>query len=323
MNIIKTLFVAALALIGLNSAIAADEVLLKPFVLASKGPGDIATKTNAATAALTANGFTIVGTYSPYPSANILIVTNDELKKNASESEHGGFGAAQRVSITKVKGDIQISYTNPVYMANVYRMKGDLQDVSAKLEKALGRVEEFGAKGLTAKKLRKYHYMFGMEYFDEPSVLTEFSSYEEAISSVEAGLAEKGEGVSKVYRIDIPGKQETVFGVAMAGKPGSTKVTKESAPGQNDQFGAQMTGAPEADQYIMSVIDFAELKGTAHLPYEILVSGKTVYALYARFRIAISYPDLKMMGSNSFMNIMEAPEAIRKALQKTVSKVKK
>jgi hypothetical protein len=83
-----------------------------------------------------------------------------------------------------------------------------------------------------------------------------------------------------------------------------------------------MTGAPEADQYIMSVIDFGDLKGTAHLPYEILVSGKNVYALYARFRIAISYPNLKMMGSNSFMNIMESPEAIRTALQRTVTVTK-
>jgi hypothetical protein len=272
---------------------------------------------------LTSNGFTIVGTYSPYPAATILIVTSDELKKNASESEFGGYGAAQRVAITKVKSEIQISYTNPVYMAHVYRMKGDLQDVAAKLEKALGKVEEFGAKGITASKLRKYHYMFGMEYFNEPSVLAEFSSYEEAIAAVEAGLAAKTEGVSKVYRVDIPGKQEAVFGVAMAGKPGATKVTKEGTPGQDDQFGAQMTGAPEADQYIMSVIDFGEIKGTAHLPYEMLVSGKTVYALYARFRIALSYPNLKMMGSNSFMNIMESPEAIRIALQKTVSPVSK
>ena len=318
----KIIFITVLTLLGFNSVMA-DDAVLKPFVLASKGPGDLATKTSAATAALTANGFTIVGTYSPYPAANILIVTSDELKKNASESEHGGYGAAQRVAITKVKSDIQISYTNPVYMANVYRMKGDLQDVAGKLEKALGKVEEFGAKGLTAKKLRKYHYMFGMEYFDEPSVLAEFASYDEAIAAVEAGLAAKSEGVSKVYRIDVPGKQEAVFGVAMAGKPGSTKVTKETSPGQNDQFGAQMTGAPEADQYIMSVIDFADLKGTAHLPYEVLVSGKTVYALYGRFRIALSYPDLKMMGNNSFMNIMEAPEAIRKALQKTVSSAKK
>ena len=59
-------------------------------------------------------------------------------------------------------------------------------------------------------------------------------------------------------------------------------------------------------------------KSTAHLPYEVLVSGNKVYALYARFRIAINFPDLSMMGANSFMNIMDAPEAIRKALQKTV-----
>lgn len=320
MNTIKALFFAVLTLIGINTAIADDD--LKPFVLASKGAGTVAAKADAAKAALTANGFTVVGTYTPYPAATIIIITSDELKKNASESEFGGYGAAQRVSITKVKSEIQVSYTNPVYMANVYRMKGDLQDVAAKLEKALGKIEEFGSKGMSASKLRKYHYMFGMEYFNEPSVLAEFPSYEEAIAAVEAGLTAKNEGVSKVFRIDVPGKQEAVFGVAMAGKPGATKVTKEGTPGQDDQFGALMTGAPEADQYVMSVIDFGDVKASAHLPYEILVSGKTVYALYARFRIALSFPNLKMMGSNSFMNIMESPEAIRIALQKTVSPAK-
>lgn len=319
MKIIKVIFLAALALFSLNTAMADDELLLKPFVLASKGTGSLNAKAEAAKAALIANGFTIAGTYSPYSTATILIVTSDELKKNAAESEHGGFGAAQRVAITKVKNEIQVSYTNPVYMANVYRMKGDLQDMAAKLEKALGKIEEFGSKGMTSNKVRKYHYMFGMEYFNEPSELAEFSSYEEAIAAVEAGLAAKTEGVSKVYRIDVPGKKEAVFGVAMAGKPGSTKVTKEVAPGQDEQFGTLMTGAPEADQYIMSVVDFGEIKSTAHLPYEILVSDKKVFALYARFRIAISFPNLKMMGSNSFMNIMESPEAIRIALQKTVS----
>ncbi|MCX7180640.1 MAG: hypothetical protein NTX56_18380, partial [Proteobacteria bacterium] len=52
----------------------------------------------------------------------------------------------------------------------------------------------------------------------------------------------------------------------------------------------------------------------AHLPYELLVSGNKVLALYARFRIALDFPDLKMAGQNSFMKIMESPEAIRKAL---------
>src|SRR5208337_5363783 len=84
-------------------------------------------------------------------------------------------------------------------------------------------------------------------------------------------------------------------------------------------FRVAMNGATEAEKYmydkfIMSEIDFKDLRSTARLPYEMLVSGNKVYALYARYRIAISFPDLSMMGSNSFMKIMKSPEAIRKAL---------
>lgn len=39
----------------------------------------------------------------------------------------------------------------------------------------------------------------------------------------------------------------------------------------------------------MSEIDFRDIKSTAHLPYEVLVSGNKVYALYARFSIVISF----------------------------------
>jgi hypothetical protein len=298
---------------------AADEVVMKPFVLASKGPGAMEAKVASTKAALVANGFTIAGTYSPYPSATILIVTSDDLKNNAAASEHGAYGAAQRVAITKTQSDIQVSYTNPVYMANVYRMNGDLQNVAAKLESTLGKVEEFGmTRPMTVRKARKYHYMFGMEYFDEKSELAEFGSYEEAIAAVEAGLAAGKEGVTKVARIDIPGKKEALFAVAMAGKPGKTKVSKDSS--SSGEFGIVSTGAPEADAYIMSQIDFKEIKSTAHLPYEMVVSGNKVYAQYARFRIAISFPELSMMGKNSFMNIMEAPDAIRSALKNTISK---
>lgn len=291
----KGMLSAALAglafVLAMGSAAAAE--LLKPFVLAYQGPGTIAAKVAEAKAALTAKGFTVVGTYSPYPDATIVIVTNDELKKNAAQSEHGGFGAAQRVAVTQVKNEIQVSYTNPVYMANAYRMKGDLKDVAAQLAAALGKIKAFGAKGLTAAELRKYHYMIGMEYFTDPSVLAEYNSHDAAVKAVEAGLAAGKGGVTEVYRVDIPGKPETLFGVAMKGT------------GDNKYMD---------DKYIMSEIDFKDLKSTAYLPYEMLVDGNKVYALYARFRIAIDFPDLSMMGSHSFMNIMQSPEAIRKAL---------
>jgi hypothetical protein len=287
---------SALALLATLNAQASDAIL-KPFVLASKGTGTVAEKAEQAKAALSGAGFTVVGNYSPYADAQILIVTSDELKKNAAASEHGGYGAIQRVSVTKAKNEVQVSYTNPAYMAAVYRMKGDLSGTSAALASALGRIEEFGAKGMTAAQARKYHYMVGMEYFDEPSLLAEYPSYEEAVKAVDAKLANNKNGITKVYRVDVPGKKESVFGAAMKGS-GEAKDMD--------------------DRFIMSEIDFRDLKSTAHLPYEVLVSGNKVYALYARFRIAINFPDLSMMGANSFMNIMGSPEAIRKALQKTV-----
>jgi len=278
----------------------AEDAILKPFILASKSSGTVVEKSAQVKTVLAAAGYTVVGEYAPYPNANIIIITDDELKKNAALSEFGGYGAVQRVSITAVGNETQVSYTNPVYMANVYRMKGDLSGVAAELAAVLGKVEEFGARGMTAKQARKYHYMMGMEYFDEPDVLAEYASHEDAVKAVDAKLSANKNGVSKVYRVDVPGKNESLFGVALK-------------------------GATEADKYmddgfIMNEIDFHAVKSTAHLPYEVLVSGNKVYALYARFRIAINFPDLSMMGKNSFMNIMKTPNAIRDALKKTVQK---
>ncbi len=296
MNKIR-MILAALALLLLISPAQADDEKLKPFTLAVKATGDIATVAADVKQKLIAAGFEVAGEYSPYEAATIIVVTSDALKKAAAKSEFGGYGASERVSITKVGDEVQVAYTNPVYWANAFRLEANASATAAQLEKALGKLQDFGSeKGLTEKKIRKYHYMFGMEYFDDPSELEDFDSYADAVNATEAGLAAGKGGVTKVYRIDIPGKDEAVFGVAI-----------------------NNTVECSGDEYIMSLIDFKPLRSTAHLPYEILVSGNEVYALYARFRIAISFPDLSMMGSNSFMSIMCAPDAIESALEAVVS----
>lgn len=290
-------FLGALALSVCATAAFAQDAVLKPFVLGSKGAGDLVQKVEATKAALTKAGFTVVGSYSPYANTTIVIATNDELKTTAAKSELGGFGAAQRVSIVKVKDEVQVAYANPAYWANIYRMAGELKDTAAKLQAALGKVEEFGAKGMTVAQLRKYHYKMMMPYFDDPDRLVLHASHEEAVRQVEAGLAAGKQGVTKVYRIDIPGKKEVVFGVAMKGSTEKDKFMDE--------------------KFIMSEIDFKDVKSAAHLPYEVLVVDRFVFAQSARFRIAASFPDLSMMGENSFMRIMESPDAIKKALAYT------
>ena len=293
MKLVKTL-VIGLSLLYSISGMAADTAI-KTYILAEKKSGDVAAIVAETKSKLSKAGFNIVGEYSPYDTATILVVTNDALIANAAASDFGAFGAGQRVTITKAGNEVQVAFTNPTYMSHAYRMKGDLSSVAAKLKSALGDQGEYGPdEGVTAKALRDYQYKWLMPYFDDRLTLADYGNQQVALEKVEAALASSNKGgVKKVYRIDIAGKEESVIGVSMAG------------PDNVDCSG---------DKYIMDKIDFKKLKSTGHLPYEVVISKGTVYALPAEFRIAISFPDLSMMGSNSFASIMCAPTAINEAL---------
>ena len=131
---------------------------MKPFVLASTTTGDIADQIDGIKSVLNDKDFEVVGEYSPYPTAHIIVVTNDALKKAAASHDRAGYIAGQRVTITRVGDQIQIAYTNPVYMGAAYRVQADLSGVADSLEAALGAEEEYGPdQGLTAKELEKYH----------------------------------------------------------------------------------------------------------------------------------------------------------------------
>jgi len=282
--------IAAAFAISMAAQVAQAGATYLPFVLASNDAGSIADKLDATKSALTSNGFEIAGEYSPYKGAEIIVVTNDELKKAAASHDRAGYIAAQRVTLTEMDGKVQVAYTNPYYMAKAYHVKSDLKATSAALKKALGFVQNYGpAKGLDDDDLASYHYTFGMEYFDEPLELSN-----KGAATVEKNLAAHVAGSSQVYRIDIPGTKQVLFGVSMKAPNEGKKYMDES--------------------FIMSEIDFKPIRSTGHLPYEILVKGNEVEALHARFRIAINFPDLSMMGANSFMNIMSSPDAIRDVL---------
>ena len=283
----------ALSLLLVAGTALGEEERLKPFVLASTSKGEVPAVAEALQPKLTAAGFEIVGEYTPYATARVLVVTSPELKAVAAKSKFGAYGAVQRVTVTRVGDDVQVAFTNPVYMQHAYRMQGDLAPVRARLVAALGRIEDYGAAGLTAKELAGYHYMWGMEYFDEPNLLGRFGSHGGAVKATEQGLAKGRGGAKLVYKVAIPESNETVIGVALS---------KDCS----------------ADEFIMTEIDAKPVRSTGHLPYEIVVSGMNAYALFGRFRIAINFPDLKMMGANSFMNIKCAPDEIEAVLRDVV-----
>ncbi|HET8540367.1 MAG TPA: hypothetical protein VFL83_10895 [Anaeromyxobacter sp.] len=287
---------ASLLALALAAGLAgAAEPKLKPFVLASRVAGDPAKVADEVRAKLEAAGFEVAGRYAPYDGAIVLAVTAPDLRSAAAQQRFGGYAAAQRVTVTKVADEVQVAFTSPAYMAAGYRLKADLGPVEASLAQALGRLEEYGPKdGKSAKDLRGYHYMMSMPYFDDPWELAKYPTQAEALAAVEAGLAAGKGKTRKVYRVDVS-PDETVFGVALGDGCG-------------------------ADANVMKEIDFKPVRSTGHLPYEVLVSKGEVYALHAKFRIALNFTDLSMMGDHSFMRIRCAPGSIEGALKAAVAR---
>ncbi len=254
------------------------DTLYQPYTTSTVPPENVITK-------LKANGFEIAGEYVPYKGTKIIVITSKHLQAEAVKSNKGGYGAVMRVAITTNS----VSYTTPTYWANAYRMASELTDTANNLKKALGAGKTFGSKkGLTKKKLRKYHYMKMMPYFDDQVKLGTFPSYNEAVTTIENALKAKKNGIKLVYQVNIPGKDETVFGFNMSGEQ---EITDKSIMTVLNTF----TGIPEH---------------AAFLPYELLVSNGNVYMLHGKFRIALSFPDLSM---GQFMKIRNAPSDIKKA----------
>lgn len=289
--------------LGLFSVAQAE--MLKPFVLGRTPQGGMAEVVEYTKTQLTKQGFTIVGSYEPYANATVIAASLPELTAASSRNAYGGFGAAQRVAVTEVNGKLQTAYVNPAYLGTAYGL-GKLETVSAKLEAALGREQEFGAKGIKEEKLApgKYHYKIMMPYFKDVHRLNTFNDYDIAVQTVEANLAAGKGGTKKVYRIDLPDMDVSVFGVAIP-----------QGDGPDD-------GRKDTDKEIMDIIDYKDLRSTAYLPYEIMVKGNEVIALESRFRIAVHFPDTSMMGSHGFTAIMSSTKGIKVALEAVAGKEK-
>ena len=285
----------------LLAATAMADTTYQPFVLASVSDGGLKAGVTSTKNALEEAGFEIAGKYKPLDNAVVIVATHDLLKKAAAASDRGGYAAGQRISVTERDGKTEVAFINPLYIQYAYRLEADMQPVLDLLSEALGNIESFGAeKKMTAKKLKKYNYMIGMQKFDDPSELASFPSHEAALAAVENGLAREGDPLTRVYRIDIPGKDQVVYGVGM-------KATSDAE---------EEVDIDEAFQ--MSIVDFEGYSKIAYYPYEILVNGSDVEALHMRFRMAVHFPDLSMMGEHGFTKLMSSPGATEDALENLV-----
>lgn len=286
---------ALLGLFLLGIAGAAQSELFKPMILAySKSTGDMASEVAAVRERMSRAGFQFVGHYAIDDDARVTVFTSDEILAAAASTDRGAYVAPLRVAVTRVGGQIQVSYNNLEYFRHAYQIERPLAGVMSRLADVLGAEQAFGAEGLGPSTLARYRYAFGMERFGDPYLLANHSSRERALAVLDANLRAGKGGVREVYRIDIPGRDATLIGVSI-----------------REEDGAERNAS---DRFKMATVDVGARRHTAYLPYEILVDGGKVEALHMRFRMALHFPDLSMIGDNSFMQLRRSPPAVENAL---------
>ncbi len=240
-------------------------------------------------AKLTKSGFNVVGKYAPsgLPGYGVVVVTEPGLI-NAVRNLGGASIVGSPIRIG-VKNDGSVSYENLEYWLRAYFRKQyppaekAVKATHAKLAKALGAGKPFGGD-VDRKDLADYQYMFGMEGFEsDKNMLMEHLAFEDAVKAIQDNLARGVGKTTKVYEIIQPDKKLAVFGVAF-----------------ND--------AKEGDGWWVKT---AGVDNFAALPYEIYVVNNKASHLFARFRIALGWPNV---GMGSFMRIVEAPAIIRDTL---------
>jgi uncharacterized protein (DUF302 family) len=278
--------------------------VLSPYTLGATSNQGLGESAALVKEKLKANGFQVLGEYAPAEDQErwLIVITSESLLYAAGKTGGlTGFAAALRVALSSESGRVLISYTTPEYWLNAYyrddydAVKTLLDPLSGKLEKVMQESGSFvgtafgSEKGLEVDDLRSYKYMMGMPKFHETKELGDFASYKEAIDKIESSLLKGVPDVTKVYSVEVPGKELKLYGIALGGEKG--------------------------ESHFLPIIDISEPKHTAFLPYEFLVMGNEVHMLHGRFRIALSFPDLKM---GTFTKIMSSPGDIRDLLESVV-----
>lgn len=285
-------------LLLLNSTIMGQQ--LKPYIMGAQSTESLETVKENTNQALIDAGFTILGQYQPAIDETrwVMVVTAPDLTAAIQDfGELTGFAATLRVGLTQNGDKVNISYTNPIYLGNAYFQK-NYSDIEAHFiavdqmlvtaMAGLGTVknEPFGVEeGMSAKDVGRYHYMFGMEYFDDVVELTEFSKYSVGKSIIESKLS-KGGNTKLVYAYEIPGQELKLYGIALSGETG--------------------------EEHFLPIIDIGQPKHTAFLPYEILLMGNKAVMMHGRYRIALAFPDLTM---TTFSKIMSTPGDIEELMR--------
>ena len=224
----------------------------------------------------------------------VIIFTSPAIKKLANRPMRGLLAGSMRILVDKKRNVIKAN--NPMYffkafLQDQYKPGDEKSTITALLKafpslslNALGNDENLEYDDIT-----DYHYIIGMPYYHDQNELGRGDSVAKLVKKIQKNAKKKK---ALVYTTKLS-KNRYVIGVHLGKR--TSKFPKK--------IGAQ---------------------NSLLLPWQILVEeieddGKKVavaMALDGKYRIALSYPQLSMVGSGSFAGIMSVPGALEDDLKK-------
>ena len=208
---------------------------------------------DSAKSKLTGAGFEVVGTYKTDAGTTVLF-TNAQMKAMANKPSRG-LAAVGRLLVDDERK--QISIANPVYFGKAFMQKEYSHATASaelvSLQKAFGALKDSTDKW-EFDGLAGYHFMVGMPYYEDMSVVGEGST---------ADLVAKAQKAK-----------------------GTTAVVKLS----DDRYVAFV----EMDRRTNGFVKKIGTQNGEILPWAVLIEGGQAKALSAKYYIAISYPLLTM-----------------------------
>ncbi len=207
---------------------------------------------------LSAGGFSILSSSAVNKSGTLtsVVFTDDALVSMANKKDRG-FMASLRLLVDNENN--QISITNPLYFSKAFMQdehdKATAEATLAKLTSIFSGLKDSKDK-LKSKKIKGYHFMMGMPYYEDMIKVAKAGSSAELLESLKA----KGE--------------KLIF---------SQKLSE-------DRFLVGVKLGKETSKFIKKI----GLKNATVLPYPILIENGKAMILAPKYYLAISYPLLKM-----------------------------
>jgi len=287
-----------------GSAIAAKGDKFSPLLKVTTLDGSMSDAASKVKEALAGGGFDVIGEYNPEGKESLksIAYTRKDLQDiTLKVKDRGLLASVLKIGFYEDNGKIDVSMINPEYLFRAYLMKeffAHEKGLKAVASDALNAMKNVGSEftpfggEITEKKLKHYHYMFGMEYFDDPVKLNKYDSFEKGLEVIRKNLADKKAGTFEVFSLVRQDANVAIFGIGLGG--------------DEDNKGAEKFFLPRIGP-----------RHVAAMPYEIILTDNKATMLHGRFRIATHWPTLKMMLGNefNFMAIIKTPGAIKKTMR--------